>query len=60
MAFYQSMKSKVRLKMETLRINLNVEGCGIVLACQWPGLVSGAPVTVAVARGSPYSQYGTL
>jgi hypothetical protein len=32
-AFYQSLKSKVRLavaKAEVLRINLNIEGCGIV------------------------------
>jgi hypothetical protein len=34
-AFYQSSKSKVRLaaaKAAALRINLNVEGCGIVAA----------------------------
>jgi hypothetical protein len=34
-AFYQSLKSKVRpaaAKAAALRINLNVEGCGIVAA----------------------------
>ena len=34
-AFYQSLKSKVRLaaaKAAVLRINLNFEGCGIVAA----------------------------
>jgi hypothetical protein len=47
-AFYQSLKSKVRLaaaKAAALRINLNVEGCGIVAA----------PVTLPLAL--PFSSH---